>query len=511
MKQFTSKLLRAWLLLALLSPILVYIATSTYGPGVTGDSLRYLSTAQNIRTGLGVVDYSLNPLLAWPPLYSLILTTGPDVYLFGWALNILLYAVNIYLAGKLAATLLPEFAPAPALVALAALASPSILRLHTSIAPDPLFLAIILAFLILAAHWQATMEPKTLGVMLGLAACAGLVKYPGLSLALVGGMIIALRQWPKHPLRALGTGGLFTALAALPLAGWVFLHNFLQYGSMFGERGSGLPIENLTITLEKMLYWFLPYSIVGQTGPFLLLIVLALLSLILFQPAVWKKLFRKLITPEFLPTSLFFLIYFLMMIFLVSYAEHKDYRVDRLHILLFIPLTIILLALFIQAEPTWKPRIAPDRMAVISLLALLWLAYPLNNTIKYMRASLENGEIAGNLYNTRALNQSDIVGYLRANPLPGDATLYSNHEGAAWFFTRRNALSMPQGQVSDKDNVDLPTTLASYLSWPSAPGYIIWFDLDFKRHILHPDNLTSLAEIEPIFIGEQGAIYRVEP
>lgn len=497
--------------IALLGPLLAYIATSAYGPGINGDSLRYLSTAQNIRNGLGVVDYALEPLLAWPPLYAFLLALAPDVYLFGWVSNILLLGVNLYLAGQLAAAVLPDFSPAPTLTALAALASWSILRLHTTITSDAVFLALVLGFLNLAARWQGIQQRKSLGAMLVLAACAGLVKYPGLALALVGGMILARSQWSKHPARAIGLGAGFTVLAGIPLAAWVVLHNLMQHGSTFGERGSGLPLENLTITLEKILVWFLPYSIVGRASPYLLVLALALFALVIFKRQTWKNLLQKLIAPPFLPVSLFFVIYFLMMVFLVSYAEHKIYYLDRIHIQLFIPLLCILLALCISADLAWKPRTTPSHVLTISLLTLLWLAYPVNNTVKYTRACLEQGELANNLYNTRALNESDLIAYLRAHPLPAHATLYSNHEGASWLFTRQNTLPMPQGRVNQQKNLDPQTILNDYANWPPLPGYILWFNLDFKSHILHPEALTPLAKITPVFIGESGAIYQIIP
>jgi len=70
---------------------------------------------------------------------------------------------------------------------------------------------------------------------------------------------------------------------------------------------------------------------------------------------------------------------------------------------------------------------------------------------------------------------------------------------------------MPQGQVNQEKNLDVGQILAEYGDWPAAPGYIIWFDLDFKQHVLHPDSLAPLASIEPLFSGEDGAIYWIEP
>jgi hypothetical protein len=197
-----------------------------------------------------------------------------------------------------------------------------------------------------------------------------------------------------------------------------------------------------------------------------------------------------------------------MMIFLVSYPEHKSYIVDRLHILLVIPIWLFILSLAMMGRLRLP---IPKTTTLLVLAVLLWLVYPLYNTAKYIRLSREHGEIANNLYNTREINQSDVVAYMQINPPPKDIVIYSNHEGAAWFYLRQNIQSMPQGDRSDEAQVDAETVLAAYTNWPPEPGYIVWFDLPFKQHILPPEALTPLATITPIFNGKGGSLYQVEP
>lgn len=514
-KAKTSLTYRFWPIVAFLGPGIIWLATSVYGPGVSGDSLRYLSVAQNICNGLGWVDYSMQPLLAWPPLYPLILAGGScnlgDVFVFGSWLNIFLFGVNIFLSAKLAEFILTDFAPAPFLVSLIILSSPSLIRLHTSIAADPLFLFFVLVFLLLSGKFLVLGKKRFLVSMLIVAAFAGILKYPGLAMALVGGIVTYrfFRQ-EKNNFYAISIGMGFSGLAILPLTIWVIFHNYLQYGSLFGARGNGSAFDNLYITLEKILYWFFPYSIQQHLGVFWFTLIILFFVFAIVRPGFWYTYARQLFSKSFFPVTLFFTIYFLMMIFLVSYAEHKDYRVDRLHIILLIPILLFLFELAYTVHLRWVFRPILSKEILIICFVLIWIVFPATNSIKYLRLSLAQGEISNNLYNTSTLNESDLVRYLQSTQFSYDDVIYSNHEGAAWFYLRRNVLSMPQMEINSKNEVNLEQVLAKYNDWPPSQGYIIWFDLDFKQHIVQPNNLKSLAKVQPVFVGKSGGVYKVE-
>ena len=98
---------RYWLFLSTLAGIAIVlggIATSRYGAGVSSDSTKYLSVAQNLLAGNGLYDHRGLPLLSWPPLYSILLAglsllTGGDVFVAGWYFNIFLLGLNLFLSG----------------------------------------------------------------------------------------------------------------------------------------------------------------------------------------------------------------------------------------------------------------------------------------------------------------------------------------------------------------------------------------------------------------------------
>lgn len=504
-------------LLAVLGMGLVYYTTSPFGPGVSGDSVRYLSVAQNLAAGLGFYDYSLAPLLAWPPLYSILLALisllTRDVFIAGWALNIVLFGLTIYLTGHIIAQIVPTRLVYAYGCALVVLILPSVFRLHTIIAADPLFMVLCLLFFEQATAYlksNARMHVIWMGL---LAVLASLVKYPGLVLAIIGSLVVLMRTWQRGNFRpGLLQGCGFFLFSVLPLTGWVFIHNYWMNNSLFGARGYAEPLGNLYIAIEKLLYWFIPYSLIQRVSVYGWLLLIVVAAIVLVQPASWKDWLRLLRTPELLPLVLFAFFYGLTLLFLVSYSEHSDFRVDRLHIAMLFPVLAFLVSAMETLRPRWNLPLHPSLLHALALLAfLIWTVYPLNNTRKYIARSLAQGETDNNLYNTRVLRESDLVRFLEANPFTPGAVLYSNHEGAAWFFTRHNVLGMPQGDRANEENLDIPAILQAYQGWPPQPGYIVWFDLGFKLHILPPKELSPLAEITEVFKGDPGGVYRVTP
>lgn len=58
-----------FVLSAILGTTLVLVATSTYGAGLSPDSVGYISAARQISEGNGYVDRYGQDLAVWPPLY----------------------------------------------------------------------------------------------------------------------------------------------------------------------------------------------------------------------------------------------------------------------------------------------------------------------------------------------------------------------------------------------------------------------------------------------------------
>lgn len=83
------------LLAFLAGALLVYVATSAYGIGLTPDSVSYLAAAKNLKHGHGLIDYDGTPFIKWPPVYPCALYSisalGLGEQLAARVLNVIVY------------------------------------------------------------------------------------------------------------------------------------------------------------------------------------------------------------------------------------------------------------------------------------------------------------------------------------------------------------------------------------------------------------------------------------
>src|SRR5512138_1971014 len=127
------------LVLSAIALALILLTTSKYGAGVSSDAARNLSTADNLLAGKGFVDMLGSPFVLWPPLYPLImaaasLITRLSTFQAAWILNVLLYAVNIWLSGWLLYRIFPEKVGYAVAGSLIILLSRSTLRIYANVA-----------------------------------------------------------------------------------------------------------------------------------------------------------------------------------------------------------------------------------------------------------------------------------------------------------------------------------------------------------------------------------------
>src|SRR5919107_814145 len=140
--------MKYWLflfVLAIVASTLCAVATSRYGAGVSSDSTKYLSVAQNVLTGNGLYDHKGSPLLSWPPLYPILLAglswlTGVDVLVSGRYFNVLLLGLNVFLSGVIFYRVFSEKPFYAYLASVFVFLSISSLRIHAVISSDPFYL-----------------------------------------------------------------------------------------------------------------------------------------------------------------------------------------------------------------------------------------------------------------------------------------------------------------------------------------------------------------------------------
>lgn len=503
--------------LALIGAALAWVVTSKYGPGVSADATKYLSISENLLLGKGFFDHTGRPLLWWPPLYPMMIAgvswlTGLDVLLAGGYLNIALLAINIFLHGVFLALAFKDKPFYLILGAVFVLFSDMGIRIHANISSEPLFVTFSMIFLLASADYLQTKSRRAFWWMVVMSALAPLQRFLGVSLIAAGGIFILYANRDKiwHGIR---NGFLFGVLSLLPIAAWIIFHNLGQYNSFWGVTGSIVdPLENLRLSLAKMLHWFAPYHPLLEPlfeNPWIVAGVALAILVVINKFENWRIFFRTMMQPFPLVAWVFTVLTILGLMYSVTTEDHVDLFSDRYYVGL---LSIVLVILFIAFDglilPHLKFNVTVIQKAMV-VLFVAWLAiYPGWSMVKYVSESVEKGEASNyNVYNNRTFHENPIIKLMQKiadeNPF---AVLYSNYTDGVWFFTRRESPIMPRSFTMDLNEIQ-----QNYAGWPhDKPGYIIWIlPNSIYRHAVPPELLAEIANLELVYKIEEGEVYRV--
>jgi hypothetical protein len=495
---------------------LVLLATSLYGAGVSADAAKNMSTAESLLVGRGFFSHTGEALVYWPPLYPLLLAglsalTGWDVFVSGWYLNVMVMAFNVFLSGLLLYAAFREKPVYAYLGGLFVLGSESALRIHANVSSDPLYITFSLIFLLAANRYMEKRSIRALWLMTVCSALAMLQRWLGASLLAMGGLVILFARWKEW--RTFLRDGFLMAASLLPVGGWIYFHNISHYQTFWGNDSPPLDSwVNFEFSLTKMMHWFMPYHPRLKPilyNPLVVLGVFAILLLLIGRKQDWAAWWRRLWQPNVFPT-VFFLPFSLVGIALIIVTgDHRDPYSDRYYVGF---LASLIMFLFITIDTLVLPRLQVDmrksHMVVAALFGIWFLFYPTYSLYKYLSASLANGEASNyNYYNNRAFNENPAIPVIQElveeNP---NAYFYSNYADGMWFYTRCNAPLMPRSSA----NMDLAEIRANYTGWPGdKPGYILWFLPNEFKHVVPPELLAEIADVELIFESERGLVYSV--
>ena len=507
------------LAISTLGMLFAFIVMFRFGPGLATDGARYLSTAKSLIHGNGFTEYLGVPLTQFPPIYSIIIAaigfvTHADVFVIAQYLNILTFGLTIWLAGKFFRKLFPENFLSAYIGSGVFVTSVSLLRMASNVLSDLMFLALTIYFLILCTNYIENPSRRNL-VLLGiLCAFSPLLRYAGLTHILTISLIILIVKRKKF-FKAIIQAGIFGALTSLPTLLWVYIHNYLQTGILFGVRLPPNPTGNFEVTTEKAVHWFIPYSITNRIPEWVIIVVFILILITGNRIVDWKNWWMQITNSQFLPNIIFLSFYMLVLVFNVSYSEVRWPFMDRIHIIMLPSLLAIGFMTVRELLPLYLRRFSTKTLyTAVTVIFVLWLAYPLNGIQETLRSACLNGETSEyNIYNTREQNESGVSEFIQSLNITDEDKVYSNYEPMAWLYARHTILKLPQGPVSPKAP-DPNEVLPNYPDWPGSDGagYVVWLKkLGFKEYVLHPDQLSSKANLELIYFSKYGDVYRITP
>lgn len=505
----------------LFSITLALISTAKYGASVSGDGVIYLSVADNLVAGKAFVDHTNAPLIWFPPLYPILLAllkiiTRADILWLGTYFQIFLLGLNIILAGIIFQFSVPDKIAYKYLGILFIITAENFLQQHIGIITEPLFITLTYIFIISAGFYLDDRSRGALPIMTLTASLSFLTRWVGLSLILLGGILILWKRRKTLSL-FLREGFIFGFFSSLPFLIWVLGHNIAQHHTLWGAAGIDSDVAlNLKLSLIRILHWFLPLypaenPIIGH--PYIILGIILIPILLINKKENWKKWITRFQNSYMLSTFLFGAIYFSAILFTIATQDHIHILSTRYYPLLMLP---VLLLIFASIQELILPHLL-NKSKIWQITGIvflfLWALYPLRSIYKYVQTARKaefswTAKIYQELnWNSTGYHESQILAELAArleeNP---DLVIYSNYTDVVWLFTRNSVRMLPTASVelSEAEKIE------KYKNWSQTDsGYIVWFLPNAFEHVLDIETLKKIADIKLLMRDESGELYLI--
>jgi hypothetical protein len=455
----------------------IWLLTERFGPGATPDSAAYLSAAESLARGEGLLSYDGRPYIHWPPLYPTALAPvirgGAEPLQAARGVNALLFGLTLFLAGRwMIQNKIQGGWFAAGLMLL--LCSTTLHLMFASALSESLFILLSLVFLFRVTRGGA-MELALLVAAAAATRYVGVVLYPLAALALAAN---APAGWRPRVRRVLG----FSLMVGALLLPW-FLRNLRLTGTLTGERGPSHTTAGaaLTATADILSQFFAPAAV-----PFaarVVVLIAGLAGLAGLTVAALRREEGRALWP--LPAFVLVYIGYLLATAPRVYFDAIDFRLLSP---VFVPLALwIILVLACQEGRRWRLG--------AGLLLAGWLALSAQRTAKFAQQARSSGI---GMYTTAVWNQSPTLRHLREQPPSG--RIYSNAPDLIFIQTGRRARLLPIRGAGGPGEIT-PTGADSV--------YVVWFPGHWRKYVYGIDELTATLPLAKLQEFSDGAIYSV--
>lgn len=471
--------------------------TASHGAAIDADGINYLSAAENLLAGDGLVTHRGTPLLLWPPFFPMLTAfiglPGIEPLEAGRLLNAAAFGLIVLVAGLWLRSALRSRAVAAGGAAALAVSLP-LNHMASHFMTETLFaLLAILALRSLGGFLEGRDERLIPAALF--AALAALTRYAGLSLLIVGTLLPLLRR--DLPLAdRVRRSALFGAVSSLPLV-LLLIHNRIVSGTWTGTRGFATN-QTLTDSLTEIDAvvggWLLPAGTfdwpAGAPWAGVWIVVLAAVAVATLSRG------RGVM-------ALVACFVILDLGFHVVVAPSSTGRgiVER-YLLQTYPLLILMAAFLLDrllaARMTGMAHAARWGLAgVVALGFLVHAGVSVQRNLAATARALESGYVNAT-YNTKRWRESEAIRFLRETPA-GDGFILSNIPGLLYLYGITGT-----GEVSAL-HVDprLPEVVAD-----TADGVtVVWFR---EQYASAGAALRPAPELAPVAEFPDASIYRVD-
>ena len=494
----------------LLWGLVMYFSISKLGLGLSTDSVHLLFASSNFAQGRGLVSFDGSYALNWPPLYPLLLSvahwlTGLNAFDAAHVLQAMAFLGLSFCLCVLFLKIFPgDFAMALAGNILSDLGA-VVVAAFGVVGSDYIDLFLVILVVLLTADYIESESPRVFAALAVTGMLAMLQRYLGVAAIATAALSVLL--FARSPVQQRLIRSTVLGLCALPASVWL-----LATSLVLGRRGPVSLLENFLWFSRSLLGWFLPDAVVEAH----LVLSTVLLWIFLLGLAVLLYRSRHTVLPSFAVPLLLFGVVYTLTLFASASVTYFNKLTGRFLLPLYIPL-IALLLLGIQAvldaassrpSRTLNSAATASAFAFVTLLALLALRSSVPLVVQSHTGAVETGD---NTFNTLQWRNNDALVYWRGHRPAGDYLLFSNVPDAVAFYTGHSCAPSPRQYSGPYGTVEFP--LEGYRQELFSSGndvYLVWIKAEDPTYYYRPRSLAAIANIEALFEGQDGAIYRLE-
>ncbi|HUI89986.1 MAG TPA: hypothetical protein VLX61_14810 [Anaerolineales bacterium] len=490
--------------------LILWFSISKYGLGISTDSSHLLFAALNLSQGRGLFSFDGSFVSLWPPLYPMLLAlihlvTGFDPFVSATILQAISFlGISICLS-----ILFLRIFPENFYLALSA----SILSDIGMVVPDAFLyvgsdyvhLFLVLLFVVLAGYYLETRSPRFLLGMSVVGMLSMLQRYLGVA-AIATGTVLVFFSSTEDIRRRIARSGLM-ALAILPAGIWL-----LATSRLTNQRAPVSFGENFSWFSRSILEWFFePQAIQHHLNldiVVLWLIIGGLVALLLGFST------RKKALSSFEISLFAYGTIYILALFGSASITYFNKLSGRFLLPIYVPLITLLAVVsgtLIQRAEQLTSRslrqIISFGMIGIGIAAAGFLS---RVTVPLILESHADG--APGSFNTKAWHENSVVNYWLAHEPQGNYLLFSNYPDGVAFYTWHDCDNAPAEYSGPYGKTKFPVSdYSSELFSSGLDVYLIWFEPNMYSYYYTAQELSPIAQIEPLFVSRDGGIYRLLP
>lgn len=499
------------ILISIIGGSLIAICIYKNGPGITNDSVTYISGANNLINSNGYSNSitkwsSANnkvPIKYWPPLYSIIIGSllflGIDQIAALSIINILSFCLVVFFSGLIIYQKTQSFKLTFASSFFIATSFP-LIEIYCYAYSEVTFILFLIISIFLFNSFLKTKSPALL-LLAGLfSSFTAITRLNGLILILTFVIVFIISKLRRKIKLII----IYLSLAFSPFIMWT-VRNMLLGTSPAGDRSNFIPFslsESIKLSTGDIIAWIIPFQLLSKETQLGLksLSLYIVIGLVLFLILALIFIIDRKVLKSYADKNKTLLIYVSLgsiLTLILLYYFSGDYFDFRHLIPMYIPLVILFVALsqdFYHSIKNERKR-KLYKFTLISLFVIILIISAFR--FQYLANAFTKGKTGTN--NRDYFRSSEAINWLTENKQEG--TIYSNNPYVVHFYIKSNVKNFPKRDES----------LEEYIEGLNEGDCIIWFrNFGMNKSVFDIKTIKERIDLEEIISSKKGDVYLVE-